>query len=147
MMHVIRNGEKRDVKKVEQFLSSGKVSFEGVETNINYFLLVEDLEGNLLATLGIEPVNNVGILRSMVVKMEIKEEDLLIIFQHMYKLAVSKKLSALYLTTNNAKSIPLFQVMGFEKIERSQLPSEFEISSYGSQLLTYSQAIYMKKGI
>ncbi|MGE8205003.1 GNAT family N-acetyltransferase [Heyndrickxia sp. NPDC080065] len=144
-MHMIRTGKKPDIEKVKIFLTEAKISTEGVESIINYFVLIEDIEGNLLATLGVEPAGKVGILRSMVVKPVMKEEDLLIIFQHVYKLAIAKNLSTLYLTTVNETSIRLFHMMGFQKVERESLPKEFANSLYGKQLLTYEQAIYMEK--
>lgn len=144
-MHVIRNGTKEDIEKVEQFLLEVKISTDGLEENIEYFVLIEDMEGSLVATLGIEAINQVGILRSMVIKSGIKEEELLTIFQHVYKLAVDKKLSTLYLSTNKEQSIPLFQMIGFHKVEKAHLPKEFEDSVFGKQLLTYQQVIFMEK--
>lgn len=144
-MQVIRVATHKDVEKVKSFLNEVGISTEGVEKLIEYFIVIEDIDGNLKATLGIEPLNNIGILRSMVIHPAIKEEDLFTIFQHVYKLASNKKLSTLYLTTNKEKSIPLFRMAGFEKIERTHLPKEFGNSRYGKHLLSYQQAIFMEK--
>ncbi|QQZ09223.1 GNAT family N-acetyltransferase [Heyndrickxia vini] len=144
-MQVIRVGTHKDVEKVKSFLTKVGISTEGVERIIEYFVVIEDIDGGLIATLGIEPLDNIGILRSMVIHPSIKEEDLFTIFQHVYNLASNKKLSTLYLTTNKEKSLPLFRMAGFERIEKTHLPKEFEHSLYGKHLLSHQQAIFMEK--
>lgn len=50
-MQVIRVATHKDVEKVKSFLNEVGISTEGVEKLIEYFIVIEDIDGNLKATL------------------------------------------------------------------------------------------------
>jgi N-acetylglutamate synthase-like GNAT family acetyltransferase len=144
---MVRRAEQSDIAKLYLFLDKAGISTKGVGENIDYFVLLEDQGGNLAGTLGIEPINSFGLLRSLVVTSEVKEEDVLILFQHVYKFSIEKELSTLYLVTNKEKSIPLLNWVGFQQIPRGKLPSEFDKSAVGRELKQLEHAIYMETNL
>jgi N-acetylglutamate synthase-like GNAT family acetyltransferase len=143
-MLMVRRSEQRDLAKLISFLEKANISTKGVEENIEYFVLLEDKHGDLTGTLGIEPLSSFGLLRSLVVTSRVKEEDVLTLFQHVYKFAVEKELSTLYLVTNKEQSIPLLNWLGFRQIQREKLPLELERSRVGRELKQLEHAIYME---
>lgn len=147
MANVIRTSTKEDLMMLKCFLEEANLSTEGIENFIEYFVLIENEEGNIVASLGLEPVKEIGVLRSLVVHSNIQEADLLTIFQHVYKLAKKKELSTIYLSTNKSNSISLFQMMGFNHVDKVDLPKEFELSTSGNQILAMENIIFMKKFI
>ena len=63
---VIRRAKAEDLSKLISFLGQAKVGTNGVEKTIDCFLMIEDEMGNLQATIGIEPLGQVGLIRSLV---------------------------------------------------------------------------------
>jgi N-acetylglutamate synthase-like GNAT family acetyltransferase len=143
-MLMVRKSERRDLAKLISSLEKANISTKGVEDNIEYFVLLEDKHGDLAGTLGIEPISSFGLLRSLVVTSKVKEEDVLTLFQHVYKFSAEKELSTLYLVTNKEQSIPLLNWLGFRQIPREELPLELEKSTVGRELKQLEHAIYME---
>ncbi|WP_433745411.1 GNAT family N-acetyltransferase [Falsibacillus pallidus] len=143
-MKVIRQAESLDLEKLESFLTAAGLSTEGVKESIDYFLLIENEQGKIFGTMGIEPFETSGLLRSLVVVKEMGEEGLLTLFQQMFKLAKERGLSTLYLATNKPSSLSFLAWMGFSQVDKSDLPPEIGESAHGSELLTNAQSTFMK---
>ncbi|MBS4175410.1 hypothetical protein [Bacillus sp. FJAT-49736] len=147
MAGIIRNAKPSDVKEVMNFLADARVSNEGIEELIDFFVIGEDTQGNISSVLGFEPLQSIGILRSLVVHASVKEEELMMLFQHVYNLAKSKKLSTLMLITNKEVFIPLLELMGFEQISGDSIPKELENSSHVKHVGILNDVFYMKRAI
>ncbi|KQL51116.1 hypothetical protein AN964_19110 [Heyndrickxia shackletonii] len=147
MVEIIRQAESMDVDKIISFLTDAKLNCDGIKEMIDYFVLSEDEEGNITAVLGIEPVQGIGVLRSLAIRSTVKEEGLVQLFQHVYNLAKSKKLPTLMLITNKEAFIPLLQFMGFERIANNAIPKELEYSTHVKQISGLDGVFFMKRAI
>ncbi|PKR83222.1 hypothetical protein [Heyndrickxia camelliae] len=147
MVEMIRQAENADMDKIIAFLTDAKLNCDGIKERIDYFVLSEDEKGNITSVLGIEPVERIGVLRSLAVRSTVKEEGLIQLFQHVYNLAKYKKLSTLMLITNKEVFIPLLQIMGFERVTNESVPEELQYSSHVKQVGTLDGIIFMKKAI
>lgn len=141
---VVRGGRIEDVDKLNDFLSDAEVGTEGIEEFIEYFLILEDQEGRIQATLGIEPFGDHGLLRSLVMSPRLKEHDLLIMIEQIFRLAKERNLSSVYLATNKTKSLDFFSIMGFQKEEREQLPRELLQSKHVEHILSVDNSVFMR---
>lgn len=144
METMVRRGQIEDIERLLTFLKEARVGTEGIESAINYFLIMEDLEGNIKATLGIEPLNEYGLLRSLVMAPRMKEKDLLVMFQQIFRLARERNLSTLYLATNKIGSLDFFQLLGFKKEEIEDLPEEMIQSKHVQHILSVDNSVFMK---
>jgi N-acetylglutamate synthase-like GNAT family acetyltransferase len=147
MVDIIRRAESVDIGKIVSFLTEAKLFSDGIAETIDYFVLSEDEKGDITSVLGIEPVQNIGVLRSLAVRPSVREGELLQLFQHVYNLAISKKLSTLLLITNKEAFIPLLQFMGFERISNSSIPKELEKSHHMNLVGKLENVFLMKRAI
>ena len=143
MEGLVRCAQPGDKQKLLSFLSKAGLETEGVEEYIDYFLVLEDEDSSIRATLGIEPLGEVGLLRSLVMTSRTSEKDILIMFEQMLRLAREKELQSLYLATNKEASLPFFRALGFGKEEKGNLPKELSSSSHGKHLLTVDNSVFM----
>ncbi|MFE8701865.1 hypothetical protein ACFYKX_14790 [Cytobacillus sp. FJAT-54145] len=144
MEKIVRCGQVEDINKLVAFLEKAGLSTEGVAESIDYFLILEDEQGNINATLGIEPLGNIGLLRSLVMTTKASENELFTIFEQMLLLAREKQIQSLYLATNKAGSLQFFDLMGFVKEEKAQLPEELLHSEHVRHILTVDNSVFMK---
>ncbi|ASV68005.1 hypothetical protein MKX67_21780 [Cytobacillus sp. FSL W7-1323] len=121
---IVRVAQKQDENELMKFLTEASVRSEGVADLIDYFLIMEDEEGEIKATIGIEPYDTVGLLRSLVMKSETTvQTDLLYLLQQIFLLAKEKGLSTVYLGSNRKSTLQLFLLMGFQQVDKSELPT------------------------
>jgi N-acetylglutamate synthase-like GNAT family acetyltransferase len=143
METIVRCAQVEDTNKLISFLEEANLGIDGIKESIEYFLLMEDEAGKIQATLGIEPLGKQGLLRSLAVTPRASENDLLIIFEQMLKLAKEKELESLYLATNKQSSLSFFSVLGFEKEEEENLPQELFASDHVKHILTVDKSLFM----
>lgn len=144
METIVRSANVQDTSRLISFLEGANLGVEGVEQAIEYFLILEDDKGNINATVGIEPLGRIGLLRSLVMTSNTSEKDLMMIFEQMLILARDKRLTSVYLATNKQSSLPFFSMMGFIKEEKDQLPEELFQSEHAKQILTVDNSLFMK---
>lgn len=140
----IRSANIEDVPKLEAFLTKAGVSAEGLSDSIENFSLMENIEGELKACLGVEPVEKAGLLRSFVVSPEIAQPDLLLLFKRAFLTAKSQELEALYLVTNKMSAVSFFSSMGFEMVNQSDLPDALLEKNHIKHVLTVDNSAIMK---
>src|SRR5690606_31785766 len=119
------------------------VSSTGVETMIDHFILMENEEGSIVATLGIERLEKDGLLRSLVITPKIDQANILTLFKAVISLAKQKELENLYLATNKQASIQFFEMLNFSQIEERDLPTHIQSSSHISQLFETTNPMFM----
>jgi len=143
----IRVANHRDVQAVKTFLSRSEVSSDGIETIIDNFIIGENGNKQVVATLGIERLGGDGLLRSLVVTPEIEQTQILMLFKSAMSLAKHKELQHLYLATNKSASISLFSMLGFEKVDKDQLSPHLLTSPHMKQLVESEQTVIMKLNV
>lgn len=145
MQAQIRSAARKDLQRLKQFLVRAGLSIGGLsEETIEYFLMMEDEEGNLYGTLGIEKFGEKGLLRSLVITSGKVEEDLLLLFQQAFQYAREKQITQLFLATNKQNAIPFFQVMGFRVIDQRELPKDLVDSPHILSILTVDNSVFLK---
>lgn len=145
MQAQIRSAARKDLQRLKRFLVSAGLSIDGLsEETIEYFLMMEDEDGNLYGTLGIEKFAKNGLLRSLVITSGKVEEDLLLLFQQAFQYAREKQITRLFLATNKRNAIPFFQVMGFRMIDQRELPKELAGSPHIQSILTVDNSVFLK---
>ncbi|XXM72835.1 GNAT family N-acetyltransferase [Lysinibacillus sphaericus] len=142
MTKTIRQATHEDIYKVIGFLVKAGLSTEGVKNTIDCFLLVEDTEGNLIGTLGIEMRDSTGLLRSLVVTPAFDSEEIFTLFQEIFKLAREKDVSRLYLITNRRASLNFFEMLGFQQ-EAQGCVDELKDFVHAKQLSTVDNLLTM----
>lgn len=140
----IRSANKEDLPRLEAFLTEAGVGTEGLNESIENFSLMENVEGELKACLGVEPVEKAGLLRSFVVSPQIAQPDLMLLFKRAFLTAKNKEMEALYLVTNKMSAVSFFGSLGFEMVNQSDLPEALLQKSHIKQVLTVDNSAIMK---
>jgi N-acetylglutamate synthase-like GNAT family acetyltransferase len=142
---MIIRARKQDLERVQAFLSKAQLGTDGLtEETVDYFLLLEDEEGNIRGSLGMEAYKENGLLRSLVVSPGQAEKEIFVLFNQMLKLAQEKGITNLFLATNKSVALPFFEVLGFSRMERENLPKEFYGSEHIRHILNVDNSIFLK---
>jgi N-acetylglutamate synthase-like GNAT family acetyltransferase len=145
MQAVIRKAVKQDLGSLIEFLLKANLGTDGVTAEtIEYFLLVEDEFRKIKGSLGMVAFENCGLLRSLVVSAGQAEKEIFILFTQMLELAKEKGIRHLYLATNKTGAVPFFDLLGFQTIERDEIPSEFHRSEHIRQILNVDNSLFLK---
>ncbi|HWR41997.1 arsenic resistance N-acetyltransferase ArsN2 [Sporomusa sp.] len=117
----IREATVNDSPKVNQLLVSAGLPIDGVEANINHFLVAVSKDTELLAVIGMERSGSYGLLRSLAVTPGSRKQG---IAAELVTTALGKARSSgvqeIYLLTETAERF--LQRFGFVRIVRSQIP-------------------------
>ncbi|MGG3469463.1 hypothetical protein ABES02_18525 [Neobacillus pocheonensis] len=145
MATFIRKAGKEDLGKLREFLERANLGTDGVnEESMGCFLLLEDEEGALQGTLGMEAYTNFGMLRSLVVTPGQAQKEIFVLFDQMVQLAKEKGMQSLFLATNKSATLPFFELMGFQRIGRGDLPEEFYGSKHIRHVLNVDNSLFLK---
>jgi N-acetylglutamate synthase-like GNAT family acetyltransferase len=144
METMIRMATEQDLPNLVNFLEKANLGTEGVKETVEYFLLMEDENGSLRATLGVEPFGENGLLRSLVISAGMKENEILTLFEQILRLTKEKNLSNLFLATNKHTSVPFFEMLGFSTIEEEDLPEDLYQSEHIKNILTVDNSVFLK---
>lgn len=141
---LIRYANETDTKKIASFINRANLSSVGISETINYFVVGENTRQEIKVTLGIERVNNIGLLRSLVISPELSEEDLLVTFSKAVELAKYNNLTELYVTINNYLLMQLLEVLGFKQVKGINIPDELLTTEYFSTVFKNKSPKFMK---
>ena len=144
MSEVVRFAKQEDTARVVTYLNEARLGTEGVAESIEYFLLMENEEREVTATIGIEPVGKFGLLRSLAISSELDQEMLLHLFNQALLLAKEKNLSTLLLATNKPESFAFFQVLGFSVINKANLPQALLTHNHVQHILSVDNSVFME---
>jgi N-acetylglutamate synthase-like GNAT family acetyltransferase len=144
METMIRMATEQDLPNLVNFLEKANLGTEGVKETVEYFLLMEDENGSLRATLGVEPFGENGLLRSLVISAGMKENEILTLFERILRLTKEKNISNLFLATNKHTSVPFFEMLGFSTIEEENLPEDLYQSEHIKNILTVDNSVFLK---
>ncbi|WP_456273044.1 GNAT family N-acetyltransferase [Bacillus sp. AK031] len=143
MLKTIRRAVENDKAAIQAFLEKAGLSAAGVGESISNFLIVEDEEGSINGTLGLEIHERTGLLRSLVVKPTMDGEDLFALFQEILQLGKEKELSTLYLVSNKQASVQFFHLLGFKQVDKSSYPEKLNQFTHAQQLSTVDNCTIM----
>lgn len=145
MQVLIRKAGKEDLDGLKEFLSRANLGTDGLnEETVGSFLLLENENGDLKGSLGMEVCEEYGLLRSLVVSAGQAEQEIFLLFDQMVALAKEKGLASLFLATNKGGALPFFELMGFEKVGRGELPVGFYQSEHIRQVLNVDNSVFLK---
>lgn len=147
MEAIIRCAGVEDATRLEVFLDKANLSTDGLNESIGYFLIMENDFGDIIGTLGIEPLGKWGLLRSLAVTSDVTEKGLFVLFEHILLLAKDLKLESLYLATNKKSLVELFRLMGFTEEETKSLPDALYESEHVKYILTVDNSFFLKLSI
>jgi amino-acid N-acetyltransferase len=91
-----------------------------------------------------EAFTEFGLLRSLVVSPGQAEKEIFILFEQMMQLAKEKGMKGLFLATNKSVALPFFEIMGFQRIDRAEIPREFYQSEHIRHVLNVDNSIFLK---
>ncbi|WP_368658128.1 GNAT family N-acetyltransferase [Metabacillus halosaccharovorans] len=124
MFYQLKIAEKQDIERLTMFVEKAEISSEGIADLIDYFVLMEKGEKEIVACIGVEPVNNTGLLRSLVVSDKLKQAHIVTLFQSIQTLAEKRGITNLFLVTNKEASVQFLSLMGFQKLKPDLVPSD-----------------------
>ncbi|MFD1735163.1 GNAT family N-acetyltransferase [Bacillus salitolerans] len=144
MMTIIRTAQTEDLVEMKNFLGQAEVSTSGIEHQLDHFILMEDIEGGLLGTLGIQRLEHDGLLRSLVISPKVEKTKILDMFQQILSLAKKKELKCLYLATNKIVSVEFFTLLGFKRLELNEVPPHIFQSEHVEESLQMGETVIMR---
>ncbi|MFZ3589073.1 GNAT family N-acetyltransferase [Bacillus sp. DJP31] len=144
MTTIIRAAQSKDLSEMETFLGQAGVSAKGLEEQIDHFIVMEDLDGKMLGTLGIQRMGCDGLLRSLVISPRTDQTNILDMFQQILKLARDKEISRLYLATNKRVSVEFFTLLGFVRKEITDVPHHILTAEHVEESLKVEDALIME---
>lgn len=129
---VIRIASENDLLPIQHLLAKAGLSKQGIEKNIDNFLVACAANKKIIGTVGIEPLGEDGLLRSLVLSSESWNAKIGLNF---IELAVAygkqKGCQKLYLLTNT--SLPFFEYVGFQMLDETEIPDHVRASDHFSQ--------------
>jgi N-acetylglutamate synthase-like GNAT family acetyltransferase len=145
MQALIRCATKEDLGTLREFLTRANLGSDGLtEETVEYFLLLEDEDGSIKGTLGMENLKDCGLLRSLVVSPGQAEKDIFLLITQMMTLAKEKGMRSLFLATNKSVALPFFELLGFEKVERDLLPAELYSLEHIRHVFNVDNSLFLK---
>ncbi len=144
MTTIIRAAQSKDLNGMMDFLGQAGVSTKGLEEQIDHFIVLENLAGSMLGTLGIQRLSRDGFLRSLVISPTVEQANILEMFQHILKLARDREISRLYLATNKIVSIEFFSLLGFDRKEITDLPQHIVTAEHMEESLKLEDTVIME---
>ncbi|MDR7078618.1 N-acetylglutamate synthase-like GNAT family acetyltransferase [Neobacillus niacini] len=145
MQALIRCANKEDLGSLREFLTRASLGTEGLtEETVEYFLLLEDEDGTIKGTLGIEALAECGLLRSLVVSPGQAEKDIVLLITQMMQLAKEKGMRSLFLATNKGVALPFFELLGFVMVGRDQLPAELYSLEHIRQVFSVDNSLFLR---
>ncbi|WP_026563096.1 hypothetical protein [Bacillus sp. J37] len=124
MFYQLKIAENQDIERLTMFVEKAGISSEGIADLIDYFVLMENGEKEIVACIGVEPVNKTGLLRSLVVSDKLKQAHIVTLFQSIQTLAEKRGITNLFLVTNKEASVQFLSLMGFQKLNSELVPAE-----------------------
>jgi len=145
MQAIIRKANQEDLGNLQAFLARANLGTDGLTAEtVDYFLLLENEDGTIRGSLGMEAFEEHGMLRSLVVSPGQADKEIFMLFDQMVNLAKEKGMKSLFLATNKSVALPFFELMGFQKIEREVLPTEFSTSEHIRHVLNVDNSLFLK---
>lgn len=133
------NGQRQSIVSL---LQSEKLPVEDLPVSLDNFF-VALVNNKIIGAIGLEPYDNCGLLRSMVVDKEHRNKNVASqLVQQLEEYAKAIGINGIYLLTETA--LAYFKRKGYEPISRDEAPKPIQASSEFSHVCPVS-AVVMKK--
>ncbi|HEX6922954.1 MAG TPA: hypothetical protein VF149_03955, partial [Bacillales bacterium] len=120
MSAVIRKAEGKDIERIKAFAVSAGVSTEGVRGALDCFYMMENDEGGLMAVVAIEPLEEDGLLRALVIDPQrCGMADVIRFFTAIVSEAEKRGFHALLLITPSPE---IFESLEFGRVPGDEIP-------------------------
>jgi amino-acid N-acetyltransferase len=125
---LIRSAEPGDIEVVGKLLSDADLPMDGLADQFGpSYAIATDLEGGIVGAAGIERYGRFGLLRSVVVAPEARNQGVAeLLVRDRMAWAGTEGLDSVYLLTTTAAQY--FARLGFEQLDRDELPLEIRDS-------------------
>ena len=143
MSAVIRKANVQDMERLKSFADSSKVSMEGTYGEPEGYYMMENEEGRLMAMAGLESVDGLGLLRSLVIDSEMCDLSLFVRFFD--AVVVSAEQTGCTGAAFMTPSPELFETLGFEKWEETSEHAPETISKLARSAKGREAALMVKK--
>ncbi|MCM3567198.1 GNAT family N-acetyltransferase [Neobacillus mesonae] len=144
MQGLIRKADINDLEPLKDFLVKADLGTDGLtDETVSSFLILENENSEIKGTLGMEVFQKDGLLRSLVLSPGQAEQEIFVLFDQMVKFAKGQGMDRLFLATNKAVTVPFFELMGFKKMEPSELPDEFYDSEHIQHILNVDNSLFL----
>jgi amino-acid N-acetyltransferase len=138
----IKEGNNGHRQSIVTLLQSEKLPVEDLPADLDNFFIALDYD-NVVGAVGLEKYNNCGLLRSLVVNKDYRNEKIAAkLVRHLEKKAKDLGVDCIYLLTETAPDY--FAKKGYEKIKREEVPADLQNSTEFSHVCPQS-AIVMRK--
>ena len=138
----IKEGNNGHRQSIVTLLQSEKLPVEDLPADLDNFFIALDYD-NVVGAVGLEKYNNCGLLRSLVVNKDYRNEKIAgKLVKQLEEKAKDLGVDCIYLLTETAPDY--FTKKGYEKIKREEVPADLQSSSEFSHVCPQS-AIVMKK--
>jgi amino-acid N-acetyltransferase len=124
-------------------LQSQQLPVEDLPLQLNDFLVAQE-EGKLIGLIGLEQYGEFGLLRSMVVHPDFRNQQIAAsLVQTLEQRATAAGIKALYLLTETAA--PYFTKKGFATVQRTDVPDAVKASTEFSHVCPVSATVMVKR--
>jgi amino-acid N-acetyltransferase len=120
----LRSAETEDLKLVQQLLLDCELPYQDIANHLPDFIVAKN-GTQLVGVIGLEPLNGVGLLRSLAVAGPHRGKGLAkALYTRIVAHAQRKRIKRLYLLTLTAAGF--FSKLGFAKIDRENVPTALQ---------------------
>lgn len=131
--------KERDLRRIQQFADEAGVSSEGIYDSTTQFLIMTTTSGQVIATLGIETIDEYAFLRTLIADSKQCTSQKLF---HLFDVAIGTartqgKKSVYFFTPADPR---MFQPLGFSEVSHEALPEKLFQSSHFSRTMKSDKA-------
>jgi amino-acid N-acetyltransferase len=138
----IAKAEGKHRQSIVALLQEEKLPVADLPKALDNFLVALE-EGKVIGAIGLEQIDDLGLLRSMVINRQYRNKGFASqLVRHLEEKASALGISCIYLLTETATAY--FERKGYEKINRNEVPKSIQATSEFSSVCPLS-AIVMKK--
>jgi amino-acid N-acetyltransferase len=129
--------------EIISLLQSQQLPVEDLPAGLSDFLIAQE-EGKLIGLIGLEQYGQYGLLRSMVVHPDFRNQQIAAsLVQTLEQRATTAGITALYLLTETAAAY--FTKKGFATVERTDVPEAVKASTEFSHTCPVSATVMVKR--
>lgn len=145
MFYSLRKAENKDLSEIKRFVEQAGLSTNGFEEMMDQFVLLEDSNQKIVGCLGMEIIEQDGLLRSLVISNKMNQAHIVTLLQSVDFLKEQNNVHHIYLMAKNEASIHFLTILGFKQVSVQDTPDHVQNSHHVQQMLQNEKAILMVK--
>lgn len=114
----MRFATEQDIPRLIAFLGQALEDAENVAPVALQFLIYEDEQGEIQATIGYERSQTDALLRSLVLRPAMNPMHILALIQTLLQSLQQKGMTSVYMIAKRKSDLPLFHMFGFRHVEK-----------------------------